>query len=85
MIHDLINGFFELAGGIVVALNVRDIWKRGMVAGHTPFTITFFWSWGLWNVIYYPAIGQWWSTIGAWGLMIANLCLVFSVIKFRSK
>jgi hypothetical protein len=82
---DLINAGFELFGGAFVALNCWDIWKKKAVAGATLTAMGFFTSWGVWNLFYYPSIGQWWSTVGAWGVMLANAIMIGLIVKFREK
>jgi hypothetical protein len=85
MSFDLINALFECSGGAFVALNAWDIYRKKRVAGQTLTAIGFFTAWGAWNMIYYPAIGQWWSTAGAWGVMLANATLVGLVLKYRDR
>lgn len=70
---DAINGAFEAIGAACVLLNVHRLHVDRQVRGvHWAPTI-FFTSWGLWNVIYYPSLGQWWSTAGGTLLVLANL------------
>lgn len=83
MNYDLVNALFEGSGGIFVALNAWDIWKRKAVAGQTFTALFFFTAWGVWNLFYYPAVHQWWSTFGAWSIMLVNCIQIGLVIKFR--
>lgn len=85
MSMDFINAVFECSGGVFVALNAWDIWKKKRVAGQTLTAISFFTAWGVWNMFYYPSIHQWWSTAGAWGVMMANAALIYFVVKYREK
>jgi|TARA_Y100000310_G_scaffold244427_1_gene249186 hypothetical protein len=64
MTPDIINGIFELCGGFVLALNVRRLHLDKAVKGVDWRYITFFAAWGLWNLFYYPHLGQWMSFIG---------------------
>ena len=67
---DLINGLFELGGGLLIAMNVRQILKDKTVKGvYWPAT-AFFTAWGLWNLYFYPSLGQWLSFAG--GLVIVT-------------
>jgi len=85
MSYDFINAVFECSGGIFVALNAWDIWKKKAVAGQTLTALAFFTAWGLWNLVFYPAVGQWWSTLGAWGIMLMNAVQIGLVLKFRGR
>ena len=55
---DFINAAFEAFASLFVMLNVIDIWKKKIVAGATFLSTTFFWSWGLWNLYFYPHLDQ---------------------------
>lgn len=83
MIPDLINAAFQLSGGLFVALSIADIYRKKAVAGHTLTTTGFFLSGGFWNLYYFPALGQWWSTVGAYGMCAANVVLTGFIIKYR--
>ena len=79
---DFVNAAFELSAGGFVLLNCIDIWRKKAVAGQAIPTIVFFLVWGVWNLVYYPSQGQWWSTVGAWGVLVANIAMAFSMWKF---
>lgn len=72
MTPDLINGLFELVGGVLLALNVRRLWIDREIAGISPWPVAFFTSWGVWNLFFYPALGCWWSFAGGLLLVAAN-------------
>jgi hypothetical protein len=80
---DAVNGAFELSGGAFVALNCLDIWRKKMVAGATVPVALFFLSWGLWNIAYYPHLGQWFSMAGGLFLAGMNGVLLWMIVKFR--
>lgn len=61
---DLINGAFELGGGLLCWVNVRKILKDKMTAGIYWPVSAFFAVWGLWNLYYYPQLGQ---MLSFWG------------------
>ena len=55
---DLINGSFELVGGVVGWLNVYKLYKDKVVKGvYWPLSF-FYLAWGLWNLGYYPYLKQ---------------------------
>ncbi|KKL45911.1 hypothetical protein LCGC14_2350840, partial [marine sediment metagenome] len=61
---DFINGAFELLGAVAIFGHVRRVLKDKAVAGVSILSVCFFASWGLWNLYYYPSLGQW---VSFWG------------------
>ena len=84
MMNDLVNGMFELFGGIFAWINVYALFRDMQING-VYWPIWFFYSvWGLWNLYYYPELNQWISFYAGIFLTSAN-CLWFLVaiyIKF---
>jgi hypothetical protein len=72
-LQDTINGGFELMGGWFVVLNILRLLRDRQVKGIHLGTQLFFASWGIWNVYYYPHLGQWASLAGGLFLCLANL------------
>jgi len=72
MTWDITNGIFEFVGGLFIWLNVRRIYHDKCVHGVSPIATCFFVLWGIWGLFYYPAIGQFWSTVGAVNIVMAN-------------
>ena len=70
---DMINGGFEFAGALLTWMNVRRIHQDQGYAGIFAPAIILFTSWGLWNLYYYPSLGQWWSFAGGIVLASANV------------
>lgn len=68
---DLINGGFEFFGAVCAWGNVAKLRKDRDVKGVTVWGMAFFWSWGLWNLYYYPHLGQW-ASFGAGCLLAAG-------------
>jgi hypothetical protein len=85
MIHisDLINGLFELGGGLLIWLNVKRILKDKMVRGTNWNISGFFWAWGIWNIWYYPSLNQWLSFAGGLLIVLANTVWLALAIKYR--
>jgi hypothetical protein len=78
MTNDLFNGLFEAIGGLMLWKNVAAIYRDKCVKGvYVPATI-FFMAWGVWNLWYYPSLGQWFSFSG--GLVIVSANLVWVVL-----
>lgn len=72
MIIDLINGCFEATGAVMCFLNVRRLYRDKKVAGVMWQVQAFFTAWGIWNLYYYPSLGQWFSFIGGSALVTFN-------------
>jgi hypothetical protein len=69
---DAVNGGFELVGSLLVANHCRAVLRDRAVAGVSIVSTAAFTSWGLWNLLYYPALGQWLSFAGGCCMVAAN-------------
>jgi hypothetical protein len=85
MSGDVINFLFELIGGILNWMNVLKLHKDKEVKGVFYPAWIFFAAWGLWNIYYYPSLGQWWSFWGGLVIVSANLYWVGLVIYYKVK
>jgi len=70
---DLINGVFELIGGMLLFLNCWKIHKDKQLKGVSWIPTIFFTSWSVWNMTYYPFLHQWYSFLGGCVIFIANV------------
>lgn len=85
MTPDLINGIFEFIGSWFTWMNVKQVIKdKGHYGIYVP-AIVFFMSWGLWNLFYYPHLGQIFSFAGGLNLVIANISWVTALLKYGRK
>lgn len=69
---DIVNGLFEVFGSIAVVMSCMRLYKDKAVHGVSLVTVGFFASWGLWNLFYYPSLGQFWSAVAAGLVCLAN-------------
>lgn len=76
---DVVNGSFEIVGALICSTNISRIRKDRAVEGFNPATQLFFAVWGLWNLIYYPALGQTWSFWGGVALVAVNITWLLHV------
>ena len=81
MFNDLINGTFELAGGILCWLNVLKLRTDKEVRGIHWGVQVFFAAWGWWNLYYYPSLSQWLSFTG--GLILASGTTAWVVLALK--
>lgn len=79
---DAVNGVFEIGGGMFVLLSVLQILKDKQVHGVHWLHVTFFASWGCWNLLYYPHLDQWLSFVGGIWLAAVNLVWVVLIVHY---
>jgi hypothetical protein len=80
---DLVNGLFEFIGAAATSANVRQILQDKAVRGIHWASTMFFTSWSLWNLAYYPTLGQWVSFAGGAALALTNLTWLALVFRYR--
>jgi hypothetical protein len=80
---DQINALLEVGGGLFVLGHCRAVWRDRQVKGVSIIATVFFLVWGIWNLYYYPSLGQWHSFAGGVFLTLANLLWVSLLIRFR--
>lgn len=73
MTPDTINAAFELGGAVLIWANVRALYRAKEVRGVYAPVMAFYAAWGLWNVFYYPAIGQTLSFWAGLGVVAGNV------------
>ena len=81
---DLINGTFELLGGLALWQNVRRIRQDRKLAGVDWKVTGFFTAWGFWNLFYYPSLHQWLSFAGGINIVIANAMWLGYALRYRN-
>ena len=79
---DLANGILETCGGLFILLSVRKLLHDRMVRGVSWVHVTFFAVWGLWNLYYYPSLGQWISFAGGVLIVSANVVWVVLLLHY---
>ena len=82
MLPDLINGSFELLGGFFILNHCRALYAHKMVKGVSIISTIFFSSWGIWNLYYYPYLGQWLSFAGGLLISAANLLWIAMMVYY---
>lgn len=79
---DLINAFFECAGGLMHWTNVLALYRDKQIRGINLWATVFFNGWGFWNLWYYPHLGQWASFWGGLVIVSANSVWVWLAIRY---
>lgn len=72
LLPDAINGAFETLGGLLCWVNVIRLLSEKRIAGVYWPVQAFFSVWGIWNLYYYPSLGQWASFLGGVFLVLGN-------------
>lgn len=85
MTPDLINAAFEALGTVFVGLNVLRLYRDKMVRGVDWRVMGFFTVWGLWNIFYYPHLGQWLSFAAGIGIAAANVVYLALLLYYIKK
>lgn len=82
---DFVNSIFEAAGGIFIALSCFKLYKDKMIRGVSWISMSFFMTWGYWNLYYYTSLNQMFSLIGGVGATVANTIYVFMMVYYIKK
>lgn len=81
---DLVNGLFESGGAYCAWRNFFQL-KKDLAIKGVYWPIYFFYSvWGLWNLVYYPVLGQWFSFLAGAVLVSGNIAwLSLATLLYR--
>jgi uncharacterized membrane protein len=85
MTNDMINAAFEVTGALFVLNNCWTLYRDKLVRGVSLLTTMYFTSWGIWNVYFYPALGQRWSWIAGMCICTANILWIFLMLYYKRK
>jgi hypothetical protein len=81
---DFFNGCFEFGAAVAILNHCRVLYMHKQVRGVSTVSTVFFTAWGVFNVIYYPSLQQWWSFYGGLCVVSANLLWVGMQCLYRS-
>jgi hypothetical protein len=79
---DFINGSFEAVAALFTLHHCRVLLRDRAVAGVSIASMAFFTLWGVWNLWFYPHLGQTWSFAGGVLLVAANAVYVALLFRF---
>jgi len=80
-IPDTVNGFFEFGMSAMLFRCIVRLWYEKKVRGWSMGAAAWPMAWGLWNLYYYPHLGQWFSFSG--GLLVVIMNAVWLVLARR--
>lgn len=82
---DIINGGFETLGMFFILPSILKLHREKVVRGVSWTHAGFFWTWGAWNLIYYPSLDQWLSWGGGIALFLANTVWLAQLIYYTRR
>jgi len=82
VLPDLGNAAFEGFATVISMLNVWQILKDKEVKGVSAWPTIGFTMWGIWNLFYYPFLGQTYSAIAAGGMITVNATWLYLYWKY---
>lgn len=83
MIPDLGNALFETLGAFFIWKSVGVLWKERQIKGVYWPAWVFYSMWGLWNLYYYPTMGQWYSFFAGCVLVTGNITWVVLAVTIK--
>lgn len=82
---DLMNGFFESVGGLMILNHCRTLYAHKMVRGVSILSTTFFFCWGVFNVFFYKQLDQPFSWYAGMFMMLCNSVYVYLLMLYVYK
>jgi len=83
MTPDHMNALFELVGSFLTWMNAWCLYQEKQTKGVYWPTAAFFSVWGMWNLFYYPSLGQYWSFYAGILLVSGNVAWVWLAVKYN--
>jgi hypothetical protein len=83
MNNDQINGLFELIGSLFIFNHCWTLYKDKIVKGVSILSTVYFFSWGIWNLFFYPSLHQMWSFYGGLAIMAANTLWIAMMVYYK--
>ncbi len=87
--QDVINGTYELLGAPFILLSILNLLKEKKVKGVDWRAVAFFSTWSIWNLYYYPHLGQWASFLGGIFIAVANAIwlgiMIYYILKEKQE
>lgn len=80
---DALNALFELGGAVAVWMSVMALYRDKRWAGLSPWNMIFFNAWGVWNLYFYPSLGQHLSFYAGMLLQASNLTYLYLLWRYR--
>lgn len=82
---DIVNGLYEILGGLFIMLSCRKLYHDKTVKGVSFIHVFYFLTWGYWNLYFYSYVGATFSFYGSIGIAIANTIWAIMILWYRRK
>lgn len=82
---DLINGIFEAGGAWWLRQDVKALRRDRSIKGVYWPARCYFAAWGVWNLAYYPSLGQWASFSGGVAIVLVNVYWCYLAWRFTRR
>ena len=79
---DLINASFELFGGVAILMSANKCYQNKSADGISWVMTAFFFIWGIFNLFFYPSLGQNLSFYAAVFMVACNIAYTSLIIKY---
>jgi hypothetical protein len=79
---DIVNAILEAAGLLFILPSVLRARRLREVVGVHWTMPAFFWTWGVWNLFYYPHLDQGWSAAATIGVLAGNTAWLYCVLRY---
>lgn len=80
---DTVNAGFEIGSGFFTLNHCRVLYNDKIVRGVSLASIFCFVAWGVWNIFYYPSLGQYNSAYAAVFILLANFAYLSLIFFYR--
>lgn len=82
ILPDIVNASFEAGAGLAVLHHCFKLYEHKQARGVSTAAVLFFTAWGVWNLYYYPHLGQFWSFAGGIFITMANLAYLAMLVHY---
>lgn len=79
----MINGLLEFTGSFFILGHCWAMYNAKDSRAVSLLATLFFFTWGLWNVWFFPAHGLYWSFRGGLFMAAANIAWAWLIIYYR--
>jgi hypothetical protein len=79
---DIINACFKLCASLFLWVSVYTLYKSKGYAGIHFSQYLFFTVAAVWNLIYYPSLGQMWSFFACISVLAANASWIYLALRY---
>lgn len=82
-IPDMVNSALQVGGTAFTFVNVSKLYRTKCPKGVSFWAISFFVTWGIWQLYFYYGLGQWFSMGASFSMLIANGIYASLVLKYE--